>query len=595
MSEQQYSGPDPPRQQVRDDYMPEPTTWRYRAGQRAQTLLLLHPRLTWLVRWLLQPLARDAQHAYALHRRRLHDAQDNTRYAVPDDETPRLAAVWTVELYTPSSITGLLNGLRRHDWLRSGSGDDPGQWVLRWRRNPGFGGIIPLTTIVPPNSGMGPGLGRIGGDVPDGFKAIKVTLLSVTSTITGAIACFVPTDELAMRLAEELRREQQSAMPPSPSGGWWIHDVPYRKAAAADTVRQTARGIATRWMSRYLPGMFAGGLLEGAAPTLDLLLLETVEPLAGDPASKKSNCGWLELLGLDTSFDAWVCQDVPGLKLTVGRPYRTDDATNHRYHLTLAAQRRQLFSDDELDDPKRRAPWELIWRLDSDYLPAFATRWAVSGLLSGVESRLARIRDLAEQSSHRRSTRMLNELRGELLTVGLDGHIVAADVMDFTSEVTRYDREVATFVETWTPAPPEVTRSVVPNGPLRPERRTPAVKRVTEAIRRLSLRIGSFRTRQASDSEPSVTLSARLREGQHERAEQILDDERQLRDVLVTTSNLAGAVTNLRLQIWVAVLAIISTIATVLALYLSITREPATAPTSVSTSTSLPASRTSRS
>src|SRR4030095_9908124 len=107
---------------------------------------------------------------------------------------------------------------------------------------------------------MGPELGRIGGDVPDGFKAIKVTLLSVTSTITGAIACFVPTDELAMRLAEELRREQQSAMPPSSSGGWWIHDVPYRKAAAADAVRQTARGVATRWMSRYLPGMFAGGL-----------------------------------------------------------------------------------------------------------------------------------------------------------------------------------------------------------------------------------------------------------------------------------------------------------------------------------------------
>src|SRR4029450_12899969 len=125
-------------------------------------------------------------------------------------------------------------------------------------------------------------------------------------------------------------------MPRSPSVCGCVHEVPYREAAAADAVRQTARGVATRWMGRYLPGMFAGGLLEGAAPTLDLVLLETVEPLAGDPASTKSNRGWLELLGLDTSFDAWICQDVPGLKLTVGRPYRTDDATNHRYHLTLA-------------------------------------------------------------------------------------------------------------------------------------------------------------------------------------------------------------------------------------------------------------------
>jgi hypothetical protein len=185
-----------------------------------------------------------------------------------------------------------------------------------------------------------------------------------------------------------------------------------------------------------------------------------------------------------------------------------------------------------------------------------AARWAINGLLSGIERRLARIRDLAERSSHRRSIPMLDQLRRELLAVGLDGHIVAADIVAFATEAARYDHGVLEFVEAWTPTP-----SV--GG-------TPA---------------------------PPATIPAALRDHQHERAQGVLDGERQLREVLGATSNLASAATNLRLQRLVAVLAVISTaaaiiatIAAILALNLPQPSAPPTtsSPAPYSTSTSPP-------
>jgi excisionase family DNA binding protein len=502
---------------------PQLATLRYRASRRARRLLYAHSRLAQPVRWLLSSLGRYAEHADILETVRRRDVEESTRYALPDGERPMLAAVWTVELYTPSSIAGLLDALERHAWLWpvGGGSVDPVRWVQDHRGRPGGGGWIWLARVVPPGTHL-PLPDAIVREVPAGFSSIHLAVVAVTSTLTAVVGCFVPKDELAAGLEAALRREQETTVSPSPSGGWSIHSVEQHKRDAVDAMRTDARRAAMDWMRRYLPGVFARGLLEGDTPTFDLILTESVEPLLDSPGPRQPDRAWLDLMALDTAFFAWTCRDVAGLKAAL--PGSMHD--RHEHHLTLAAQRSQLFHDDDLDDPQKRRRLELVWRLDADYLaPFFAARWAINGLLSGVERRLARIRDLAERSSHRRSIRMLDELRQELLSVGLDGHVVAADIVALTDDAARYDRHMLEFVEAWTPEPREGT--------------TPA---------------------------PPATIPAALREHQQQRAQQILDSERQLRDLLGATSNLAGTVTNLRLQRGVAILTAVSTVVAIIAL-----------------------------
>jgi excisionase family DNA binding protein len=504
---------------------PQPASLRYRASRRALRLLYAHPRLPQPARWLLSSIGRDTEQADVQETFRRRDVEKNTRYALPDGEQPVLAAVWTVELYTPSSIAGLLDALKRHNWLRprsSSSSIDPVRWVQDHRGRPGSGGWMWLPRVIPPSPG-GPFLDANVGEVPDGFSSIHLAIVAVTSTLTAVVGCFLPTDELAAGLEAALRREHQTTVSPNPSGGWSIHSVEQHKQDTVDAMRAGARQAAMDWIQRYLPGVFARGLLEGDMPTFDLILTESVEPLVDSSGPRQPDRAWLDLLALDTAFSAWICRDVAGLKMAL-------PGSRHEHHLTFAAQRSQLFHDDQLDHPQVRRRQELAWKLDADYLaPSFAAQWAINGLLSGVERRLARIRDLAERSSHRRSIRMLDELRQELLNVGLDGHVVAADVIAFTNAAALYDHNMLEFVEAWTPKPTEATTPAAP-----------------------------------------AAIPAALRERQQQRAQRILDSERQLRDLLGATSNLAGTVTNLRLQRRVAILTAVSTIAAIIALLVAV-------------------------
>ena len=414
-----------------------------------------------------------------------------------------------------------------------------------------------LARVVPPGT-PGPWalLGGTSGEVPEGFSSIHLAIVIISSTLTGVVACFEPTDELAVELNEILRREEHATMSSDPSGRWVVHYVDHNKRAAVDAMRTGAHRTAIEWMGRHLPGVFARGLLDGDMPTFDLILTDKVEPGPDKLLGRQRGHNWLDLLGLGASSNAWTCQDLPGLSAAL--PGSLRDVREH--HVTLAAKRARLFNDEQLDDAgrDRRA---LVGRLDTYYLAPLATRWAISGLLSGVERRLARIRDLAEGTSRRGSLRMLGELRRELLAVGLDGHIVAADIVAFSAAAARYDRDVLEFVQART-----------------------------------------LRHRNAQHSHAPARMPAALREQQHQRSQRILEVEGQLREVLSATGNLASAISNLRLQLFVAILAVISTAAAIIAVVAAIlalnlsqptTPPPSSPSTSQTTSTSTP-TRSSR-
>ena len=46
------------------------------------------------------------------HAVRDRDPEENTRGRLPDDEGVQLPGIWVAELYTPSTVGGLLNGIK---------------------------------------------------------------------------------------------------------------------------------------------------------------------------------------------------------------------------------------------------------------------------------------------------------------------------------------------------------------------------------------------------------------------------------------------------------------------------------------------------
>jgi hypothetical protein len=122
-----------------------------------------------------------------------------------------------------------------------------------------------LPRVIPPGTG-GPFLDANVGEVPDGFSSIHLAIVATTSTLTAVVGCFLPTDEFAAGLEAALRREQQTTVSPNPSGGWSIHSVEQHKHDAVDAMRTGVRQAAMDWIQRYLPGVFARGLLEVTCP-----------------------------------------------------------------------------------------------------------------------------------------------------------------------------------------------------------------------------------------------------------------------------------------------------------------------------------------
>lgn len=150
-----------------------------------------------------------------------------------------------------------------------------------------------LPRVIPPSTG-GPFLDANVGEVPDGFSSIHLAIVATTSTLTAVVGCFLPTAEFGAGLEAALRREQQTTVSPNPSGGWSIHSVEQHKQDAVDAMRTSVRQAAMDWIQRYLPGVFARGLLEGDMPTFDLILTESVEPLVDTSGPRQPDRAWLD-------------------------------------------------------------------------------------------------------------------------------------------------------------------------------------------------------------------------------------------------------------------------------------------------------------
>ena len=142
-------------------------------------------------RWqLYREGAKDAAEIWGCH-----DLEENESSRLPPNETLSVPAVWVAELYTPSTVSGLLEGIRKLGWEHSRSGGDSlAKWMsdVREGRSAGWTSL----GVVSPVSSRHFMTDRVAV-LPTEVKAALPMLMSLTPSITALSICFILDDTSA--------------------------------------------------------------------------------------------------------------------------------------------------------------------------------------------------------------------------------------------------------------------------------------------------------------------------------------------------------------------------------------------------------------
>lgn len=475
-------------------------------------------------RWISYRSSRDFRRG--LRSLGSRDDKENAEGRLPDRERVEVPVVWVCELYTPSTVRGLLDGIARLGWGRGRSqSDDLAKW-MNDVRNGRSAGWTSLGYVSPSDAQHV--MSKRTAALPPGVDAAFPALMSITPSVTALVMAFQLDAQAASTLDEALRADFHTYTTNDPlyrrrhvlryvifgepmRTGQTIH---YPSGQRRDEVRKRLReteASCTDWVRSHLPGVFAADLREGRFPTALLLLTDQARPLTDDSRGIRA----FEGPGLDRSFDAWESDEWPNVRMTV--PLSWDE---EELRLLFSCRRRDAFPPapgyGDLE-----SNWTIAQRAN-DLIPHLLTRWALSCLLDGYHQLLSRERDRSAGSSSYRAVRDLRGLRTLLRNEAYDLQLSAAEVSTFVESPRDYD---------WNVMEMRYARSL---GSQKPE------------------------------------LLSSLRSAQAERARQVEAEAGLLLDVLTKSNDLTQTISNIRIQRFLTALTLLSIVTAVVAILVAI-------------------------
>ena len=366
---------------------------------------------------------------------RERDIKENERSRLPESESIAVPAVWVVELYTPSTISGLLTGVAKLGWEYGRSRDDS---LVEWMGNVRQGrhaGWTSLGLVSRPDrrDSMAERLALL----PAGVEAALPVLISLTSSLTALVIAFVMTDEGASVLDGPLHAEYHTQSGRDRLFRWW-HVIPYvlwdgpiragRHIYSPDLRRRKElRAIlgglelsCSAWVAERMPGAFCRGTNGDKLPTVALLVTEAAAPL-----TQETHQPWaFGALSLNRDYAAWESEEWPGARLVLPELSGGED-----WRLTFACRRHDAFQDNRgYYEPESN--WTIAQRAD-DYVRGLASRWAISCLLDLFQERVSALRD---RSATRRLFRPVRDLK----TLRSLTQSQLYDVMTSTQEIAEF-------------------------------------------------------------------------------------------------------------------------------------------------------------
>lgn len=209
-----------------------------------------------------------------------------------------------------------------------------------------------------------------------------------------------------------------------------IHDPANQKRAAVAAARREARGRCGSWVAERIPGAFAGGLLDGDWPAVEVLTAEGFEPFSED--ARNGPWDYREVVGLSGGFELYASPQVEDLRLSAPGPF--DEVQNV---LTVAGAKDKLFSDDRLGDyGGGNSRWGFANWLHHRVEDA-AAGWTCVHLVRGYQAALSakrdRLLDEASEVEAEATLTSVRQLRRDLLPRARDAQVLGAE-MDLLAE-----------------------------------------------------------------------------------------------------------------------------------------------------------------
>lgn len=346
---------------------------------------------------------------------RWDEAKETEQGKLPAAEAVDIPAIWVAELYTPSTVSGLLNGIAKLGWEHGRSSD---RSLLKWMSDVRQGRSAGWTSLGLVSPKAKPHFARDReATLPDGIAVAFPMLMSLTPGITALVISFVLEDDAARSLQEPLRATYTTRTSSDPLFRSW-HVIPYvlwnrttRLGESIHTpdfqrrvaVRAQARALEARcveWVRGALPGAFASRIVPGPHPTAMLYVTKKARPMTDEARQMRA----FDPLGLDRDYDSWESDEWPSARMVLPRAWDEEGL-----RLIFACRREDAFpKNDGYADPESN--WTIAQRAH-EKIQGLLARWAVSCLLNRYHQLLSTLRDNSARETANRPVSDLKELR----------------------------------------------------------------------------------------------------------------------------------------------------------------------------------------
>lgn len=268
------------------------------------------------------------------------DLEDNNSTKPPAEEKVRVPSIWAFEIYTPSTISNLYNGIKNLGLSNSVFGIDSNfeDSIRNLRFRASGGGWVNLGAIS--DSSIKMFMPEIKAKLPQGITSVGLSVLQNMPSITILICHFIFDEETANSLNEPLSCNYATYTEKIKTG-IRIINVPHQKKNQTELTRAYLRTLCTSWIAENMPGYFSSKPLHNLFPTCELILLNKHNPL--DKIGNKVYDSYLSMLGLNKEYNAWCANRIYGLYLYI--PENSRERTNN---IVLSGNVNEMLSDRDL-------------------------------------------------------------------------------------------------------------------------------------------------------------------------------------------------------------------------------------------------------
>lgn len=374
-----------------------------------------------------------------------HNERDpkETKQSTPSkSENIEIHSVWVTEAYTPSNISSLIRSIKKLGW------DKPQRSISR--QNSLIERILESRSISNRSAWTNAGVVLNPGDtrfpvgdkrfakLPAGVDYCRLSLRNVTSSLTLVTVQFVFNDEVATSLNGLLNAEYKTKVEYYPS--WWrsknasFSGVIDQKKQAVNKKREEMHQGLYKWFSNNLPGHYAS-LGRQSYPTTDLITSRKYARKEEDDRLRQDS--YFDIV-LGAVTESWLCKEDENLELRL--PWL---GTGQPVAILFGNYAKLTDGIERYGGKKDRSA--LTNKLHMDY-DATAGIWATHNLLLGYEQGLAAIRDKATSGlGIRRVLKDVKYIRKQYLALSRDVRAVSTDVASLAGSNRGYSTDTLDF------------------------------------------------------------------------------------------------------------------------------------------------------